>query len=229
MKSYKEIQKQLNGLIMGIRECNFIPWIEKQDILQNTWVKLIEKMDEGVIVDDATEIRGYVFQVLRNNCLAYHRDKTKHPTYELKWDMAEEIDQDHTEYKEELKSILRQKIQARKYDEDHTKFLLMILDGNSYDQIFNELNLPKENLRRMKQSLVLRLKADLTRPVKYLIKNDNYPDVSIPCFTRNDVKAYFPDFPPRRIVYMVNEGYITPEGYYVEILIKPKRKLKLPK
>lgn len=226
MKSVGEIQKQLNGLIMGIRECNFIAWVDKQDIVQNSWVKLIEKMNEGVIVDDATEVRGYVFQVLRNFCLAHHRNKEKRPVSELKWDPVDELVEDHTEYKEGLKNILRHKIQARKYDDDHTKFLLMVLEGKNYDDIFNEITLPRENLQRIKQSLVTRLKADLKRPVKYLIKNDKYPDISIPCFTRTDVNKFFPEFTPRRITYMVNGGYVTPEGYYVEILIKRKSNKK---
>lgn len=226
MESYNDIQKQLNGLIMGIRECNFIPWIEKQDILQNTWLKLIEKMDEGVIVDDAKEVRGYVFQVLRNNCLAYHRDKNKHPTSELKYDPIDETNTDEEEYREHLKSILKEKIQARKYNKTSKLFVKYVLEGKDYDTIFNELGIPRENLRRIKQSLVLRLKADLKRPVKYLIKNDKYPDISIPCFTRTDVNQFFPDYPPRRITYMVNEGYITPEGFYVEILIKRKSNKK---
>ena len=226
MKSYEGIKKQLNGLIMGIRECNFIPPEDKKDIIQNTWIKLIEKMDEGVIVDDATQVRGYVFQVLRNNCLAFHRDKNKHPTYELTWDLPDENDDDREEYKEELKSILKQKIQARKYDHTSKLFVKYVLEGKSYDEVFKQLNLPKEELRRIKQSIVVRLKADLKRPVKYLIKNDKYPDISIPCFTRNDVKDFFPDYPPRRITYMINGGYITPEGFYVDILIKVKRKKK---
>jgi hypothetical protein len=92
-------------------------------------------------------------------------------------------------------------------------------------QIYLE-NKRKEELRRIKQSIVVRLKADLKRPVKYLIKNDKYPEISIPCFTRNDVKDFFPDYPPRRITYMINGGYITPEGFYVDILIKIKRKKK---
>lgn len=224
MKSYEGIKKQLNGLIMGIRECNFIPHEDKKDIVQNSWVKLIEKMNEGVIVDDDIQVRGYVFQVLRNFCLAFHRDKNKHPKSELKWDPVDELIEDDTEYKEELKNILRHKIQARKYDDDHTKFLLMVLEGKNYDEIFKEITLPREKLQRIKQSLVTKLKGDLKRPVRYLIKNDNYPDVSIPCFTRTDVCKFFPEFPPRRITYMVNEGYVTPEGYYVEIIIKRKKR-----
>lgn len=226
MKSVNEIQKQLNGLVKGIRECNFIPAEDRKDITQNSFVKLIEKMNEGVIVDDATEIRGYVFQVLRNFCLAYHRDKEKKGTSELKWDPVDNRDDDMEEYREELKNILRHKIQAIKYDNISKLFVKFVLEGKDYDTVFKELGIPRENLRRIKQSIVLRLKADLTRPVKYLIKNDKHPNISIPCFTRTDVHQFFPDFPPRRITYMVNQGYVTPEGFYVEILIKRKNSKK---
>lgn len=212
---------------MGIKECNFIPPEDKKDIIQNTWIKIIEKMNEGVLADDATLVRGYVFQILRNNCLMYHNSKKKSQTSELKYEPVDEIDDGREEYDNKLKDIVRQKIQAGKYNKTSKNFVKYVFEGKSYDEVFKELGLPKEELRRIKQSIVVRLKADLKREVKYLIKNDKFPNISIPCYTRNDVKDFFPDYPIRKISYLVNEGFQTPEGFYVEVLKKQTRRKKV--
>jgi DNA-directed RNA polymerase specialized sigma24 family protein len=222
MESYEGIKKQLNGLIMGIKECNFIPLEEKKDIIQNTWVKIIEKMNEGVLKDDATDVRGYVFQILRNNCLAYHNLKKKSQTSELKYDPIEDTDDDLEEYKKTLKNIVKQKIQAGKYNQTCKKFVKYVFEEHNHDDVFDQLGLPLQELRRIKQSIVIRLKADLKREVKYLIKNNKYPSISIPCYKRNDVKDFFPDYSVKRIGYLLNNGYITPEGFYVENFVKNK-------
>lgn len=224
MESYEGIRKQLSGLIMGIKECNFIPWQDKQDITQNTWVKIIEKMDEGVIVDDAFQVRGYVFQVLRNFCLAYHRNAVKKPKIHLKWDIADEDNSEYLESIENKKSIIFSKLQAGKYNDRQREYIRMILEDESIEVIMKELKITDKQIRGFRQGLVMKLRGDLTRPIKYLIRNKNNNSLQIPCFTYNDVKDFFEDIPIRRIKYMIHDGFIDEKGFYVETLIKRKRK-----
>lgn len=224
MESVNEVQKQLNGLIMGIRECNFIPWIDKQDIVQNSFVKVIEKMNEGVIVDDAKEIRGYVFQILRNHCLAYHRDKIKHPTYELKWDMPDDNDTDRQEYQKELKSVVEKKIQAVKYNEIEKKLIALTLTNIEKDEVMNELDLTPEEYKRMRQGIVMRLKGDMRRKVKYLIKHRDKEWIQIPCYTSSDVKEFLKHHTMRQVRSIIYDGLMSTDGYYVEIIHKIQRK-----
>jgi len=225
MKSVNELQKQLNGLVYKIKECNYIPNHLKEDIIQDTWVKIVEKMEDGTLKDDFNEIKGYTFFILRNFCLAHHMSKDRIPTVELKWEQAEQKDESHTIYKERLKNIIRERIQATKYNKNTKLFVEYVLDGKDYDTIFKELGLPRENLRRIKQSLVLRLKADLRRPVKYLIKNNNDLTISIPCYSLTDIKDFFTEIPHRQITLLINNGFVTKDEYYVKTLIKRKNKI----
>lgn len=224
MKSVNDVQKQLNGLIMGIRECNFIPWIDKQDILQNSFVKVIEKMNEGVIVDNATEIRGYVFQILRNNCLAFHRAKTKHPTFELKWDMPEDIDTNKEEYQKELKSVVEKKIQSVKYNEIEKKLIALTLTNIEKDEVIKELGLTRDEYKRMRQGIVMRLKGDMRRKVKYVIKHIDKEWIQIPCYTSSDVKEFLKEHTIRQVRSIIYDGLMSTDGYYVEILHKIQRR-----
>lgn len=225
MKSYKQVQKQLNGLVNGIRECGFIPYEDKKDIVQDSMVRIIEKMNEGVLKDDATEIRGYVFQILRNNCLAYHRLSTRIPTVTIEWDLIDEPSL-YLELLDEKKKIIESKIQAVKYNNTHREYIRLVLENKTKEEIMEELNLDETEVRRMRQGLVLRLKSDLTRPVKYVIRNKNKSAIQVPCFTRGDVKYYLRNIPSRRISYMIDEGYVTDDGFYVETLHKIIRKKK---
>lgn len=225
MKSVNELQKQLNGLVYKIKECNYIPNYLKEDIIQDTWVKIIEKMEDGTLKDDFNEIKGYTFFILRNFCLAHHNSKDRIPTVELKWELAEQKDESDIIYKERLKNIIREKIQATKYNKNTKLFVEYVLEGKDYDTIFKELGLPRENLRRIKQSLVLRLKADMNRPVKYLIKNNNDLTISIPCYSLTDIKDFFIEIPHRQITLLINNDFVTKDEYYVKTLIKRKKKL----
>jgi DNA-directed RNA polymerase specialized sigma24 family protein len=224
MESLEEVRKQLNGLVQGIRECNFIPTDARHDIVQDTWVKIIQKMNEGVIVDDFNEIKGYTFQVLRNCCLAYQRDKEKKRTYELKWDVAEDLDTDREEYQKELKSIVEKKIQAIKYTNFQKKLVALTLSNVERDKVIEQLELTSEQYKRIRQGIVMRLKGDLKRKVKYVIKHKDKPWVQIPCYTSSDVKQFLTNHTVRQVKSIIYDGLMSTDGFYVEILHKIQRK-----
>ena len=224
MESLEEVRKQLNGLVQGIRECNFIPWESRQDIVQDSWVKVIQKMNEGVIVDDFNQIKGYTFQVLRNFCLAYQRDKEKKGTYELKWDVPDDIDQDRTEYHKELRSVVEKKIQAVKYNEIEKKLIALTLSNLKKDEVINQLGLTPEEYKRMRQGIVMRLKGDMRRKVKYVVKHKDKPWIQVPCYTSSDVKHFLQHHTIRQVRSIIYDGLMSTDGYYVEILHKIQRK-----
>jgi DNA-directed RNA polymerase specialized sigma24 family protein len=224
MESLEEVRKQLNGLVQGIRECNFIPWESRQDIVQDTWVKILQKMDEGVIVDDFSQIKGYTFQILRNFCLAYQKDKEKKSTYELKWDVAEDLDQDRTEYHKELRSVVEKKIQAVKYNEIEKKLIALTLSNLKKDEVIDQLGLTPEEYKRMRQGIVMRLKGDMRRKVKYVVKHKDKPWIQVPCYTSSDVKHFLQHHTIRQVRSIIYDGLMSTDGYYVEILHKIQRK-----
>jgi DNA-directed RNA polymerase specialized sigma24 family protein len=224
MKSYNELKKQLNGLVLGIKECNFIPNELRDDITQDTWVKIIEKMADGTLSDDYSQIRGYTFQIVRNFCLAYHRDKEKKGTYELKWDVADDLDDDRTEYMKELKKLVEVKIQSIKYDTRQKRLIEMLFSGYSRKEVMDELNLTNDQYKYFRQGIVLKLKTDMKRKVKYVIKNQNKDWVNICCYTGTDVKQFFSDYTKRQVSSILYNNWVTPDGYYIEKSYKGKKK-----
>lgn len=225
MKSVEEVKSQINGLVAGIRECNFIPWQDKLDIIQDTWVKIIQKMNEGVIVDDAYQIRGYVFQTLRNFCLAYHRKEKKNTNVVLKWDVPEEEpDEDITEYKNSLKSIVRRNLTNVKYTEKHKLSIERTFQNVRNEDICDELGFDKTKYKNFKHGLTKMLKADLTRKPRYIIRSNTDLNLDVPCYTSTDVKAYLNHLTDRQIKYILYNGAISRDGYYVDILIPRKKR-----
>lgn len=224
MESLEEVQKQLNGLVMGIRECNFIPWIDKQDIVQSSFLKVFEKMNEGVIVDDAKQIRGYVFQILRNQCLAYHRDKYKYSPMEIKWDIPDDTDTNKEEYQKELKSVVEKKIQSVRYSEVEKKLISLTLSNITKEEVIEELGITTDQYRRMRQGVLMRLKNDLKKKPKYVIKHREKEWIQVPCYTSTDVKDFLKNHTLRQVKSIIYDGMISSDGYYVEILHKIVRK-----
>lgn len=226
MESAEEIRKQLNGLVQGIRECNFIPWESRQDIVSDTWVKIIEKMNEGVIVDDFNEIKGYTFQILRNFCLAFQKKKEKNRMYELKWDLVEDNDEDKLEYQKELKALVEKKIQAVKYNGIEKKLIELMLSNIEKEDIIKQLDLTKDQYKSMRQGIVLRLKGDMKRKVKYIIKHKDKEWIQVPCYTSGDVKQFLNQHTRRQVSSIIYDGLMSTDGYYVEIINKIQRKKK---
>lgn len=225
MESINEVRTQVYGLLKGIRECNFIPWEDKQDLAGDILLKLLEKFQEGVIVDNSTQIKGYVFQVTRNFCLAYHRVNNKKVTCQLKWEVPEETS-NREEYIEELKSLIFKKMYGVSYDDKTRGFIKLAFDGLSYEDILSELEITSEEGRRIKQKLVKRMKFDLKRETKYLIRNDEFPHLEISCVSREDLKKFFPLCTPRRITYMIETEMLDERGFYIVMDPKYKEKVK---
>jgi hypothetical protein len=187
MKSFKELQTQINGLVNKISQCNFIPFIEKSEIIQNTWVKIIEKMNEGVLVDDFEQIKGYTFFIVRNFCNRYH--VTKHRISYIE-DLPETFEQetiistiDRSIYHQILLKCLNKK---DKFSDIERSLANYILNDYTSKEIVKKLNFQRGDMGRIKNNLVNKLRYNVNPKVKYLIKNHNDSSISIPCYTKQD-------------------------------------------
>jgi hypothetical protein len=72
----------------------------------------------------------------------------------------------------------------------------------------------------------MRLKGDLRRKVKYLIKHRDKEWIQVPCYTSSDVKAFLHNHTKRQVASIIYDGLMSTDGYYVEILHKIQRKKK---
>jgi RNA polymerase sigma factor (sigma-70 family) len=226
MKIYDELYKHLNHLISTVSNCNFIPYEEKLDLVQESMIQLHRKIEEGRLSTDFKEIKGYSFMVLRNFCNKYHITKRDIAVEEF-WELEDEqTNPDEIEYREYLHKLIKQYIQHHKYDDTQKRLCELLLEDYSDEEIRQETGMVGKEVGKQKFSLKNKMKYDVRRPVRYAIKNMNNKDTYVPCYSVADVKDYFPKMIPRRVTYMINEGYVTKDGYYVETLIKTIRKKK---
>ena len=70
----------------------------------------------------------------------------------------------------------------------------------------------------------MKLKTDMKRKVKYVIKNQNKDWVNICCYTGTDVKQFFSEYTKRQVSSILYNNWITPDGYYIEKSYKGKKK-----
>jgi DNA-directed RNA polymerase specialized sigma24 family protein len=221
-----QLYKKLRHLVSTITACNFIDYESKKDIVQDVMIILTSKIENGSLVNDYDKIEGYSFMVLRNYCAAWHLKEKKRETpvaefWEIKDDS--ELEADNIEYKEYLHTLAKNYIQQSKYNEDERLILDKLLEDYSDKEIVDSTSISAKQLGQYKFRIKVKLKYDVLRPVKYFIKSVNNKDLSIPCFTRNDVKKFFTDISARSVNHFIYSGFVTKDGYYVETLFKDNR------
>jgi DNA-directed RNA polymerase specialized sigma24 family protein len=187
MESYNDLETQINGLVFGIRQCNFIPYIEKMEIKQDAWCKIIEKMNEGVLEDNYDKIKGYTFLIVRNLCNTYHNKKGRILyTDELREDSEEQPTMDIIN-NNKLHQILLNYVENKKFNDKQKELLKLLLNNDTEDEIKKKLNLKVGEMGKLKFGLIMKLKTASSRPTKYLIKNRKDNNILIPCGTQLEV------------------------------------------
>ena len=222
MKSITELYKQLNHLAATVSQCNYIAYEDKKDLVQQTITKLVEKYNEGIIVDDFNEIKGYSFMTLRNYCTGF-RKKNKPIYTDEPVDLVEsEFEVDLT-YRDYLHELVLSHLQNKKYSEIQRKVCLLLLDDCSDREILEELDILPEDLSKLKYNIKRRLNADMEREVKYIIYHNQDKNIRVPCYSKSEVNDFFPDITPRTITHLISFGFHTKDGYYIESLVKKKK------
>jgi DNA-directed RNA polymerase specialized sigma24 family protein len=224
MEIYQELYKQLNSLVSRVSTCNYIPYEDKKDIIQNTIIQLHKKIEEGKIVDKYEDIKNYSFVTLKNFCNSYHK-KTRETPVEEFWELVDDTPtSDQLDHRKFLHRLIRQYIQNSKYDEKQKKVCELLLEDYSDEQISEITTFNKREISKLKFNIKNRLKADVKREIKFIIKNTLNKSIHVPCYTISDVKDYFPNMIQKNVTYMINEGITTQDGFYVDALYKKKRK-----
>ena len=73
MNCIPEVYKQLTHLSKTINQCNYIDYEDKRDLVADSILNIFEKYNEGILVDDFNEIKGYTFITIRNSCIAFRK------------------------------------------------------------------------------------------------------------------------------------------------------------
>jgi RNA polymerase sigma factor (sigma-70 family) len=228
MKIYEELYRQLKHLVSSIPACNYISYEDKKDIIQDTIITLNSKIENGSLSDDFNEIKGYSFITLKNYCISWQRKEQKRETPVAEfWELEDEtITPEEIEYREHLHKLVNSYIQHNKYTSLERKIVDMMLDNFTNEEIRNETGLVGKEVGKYNFRIKNKLKFDSRRPIKYIIKNVFNEKIMVPCYTVSDAKNYLSDIPPRRVTYMASDGYITKDGFYIETLIKRKKRTK---
>jgi RNA polymerase sigma factor (sigma-70 family) len=224
MEIYKELYKQLKHLVVTVPTCNFIPYEDKKDIIQDVIITLSSKIEDGSLSNDFNTIKGYSFIVLRNFCTSWQRKEQKRetPVSEF-WELTDDsITPEEIEYKEHLISLVNSYIQHPKYTPLDRKVCEMMLDNFTNEEIRTETGLVGKEVGKYNFRIKNKLKFDSRRPIRYIIKNVFNEKIMVPCYTVSDAKNYLSDIPPRRVTYMASDGYVSKDGFYIETLIRRK-------
>jgi RNA polymerase sigma factor (sigma-70 family) len=226
MSIENQLYKQLRHLVSTISSCNFIPYDDKKDVVQDVIMILISKIKDGSLSNDFNEIEGYSFMVLRNYCTAWQRKEIKRETPVAEfWEISdnEESELEKIEYREYLHSIAKSYIQQPKYTEVERKILDCLLENKTNKEITDEVSITPDELKKYKFRIKVKMKYDFLRPVKFYVKSMNDKNFLLPCFTAMDVKKFFSSMPQRTVTHFIYSGYVTKEGYYVEKLFKSNK------
>jgi RNA polymerase sigma factor (sigma-70 family) len=228
MDLYDELYQQLNKLISSIPSCNFISYENKKDLVQDVILILHKRIEDGKLPDDFKEIKGYSFMVLQNACRAFHTKENKRETpVEQFWELTDDtITHDEIEYREYLHRLVNSYIQHTKYSSLERRIVELMLDNYSNEEIRQETGLEGRDVGKYNFKIKNKLKFDSRRVIKYMIKNVFNEDVAVPCYTVSDAKDYLSNIPPRRVTYMASDGYVTKDGFYIETLVKRKKRKK---
>lgn len=142
MNSYPQLIKQLNHLVRTISQCNYIPVRDKEDIVQDAMLKIVEKYLDGVLVDDFNSIKGYSFMILRNCCLQ-HRYKYSNITYTdgLDTSLIDEVDTEYEQEYENLVNRLKSLIEIGEFTEQQQEIINLILTNHSHKEIKSKIGI----------------------------------------------------------------------------------------
>jgi len=172
-----------------MRQCNYIPYTDRMDILQDSWLKIMEKMDEGVLEDDYNKIKGYTFLIVRNFCLSFHNKNrlvyTDNLDTNVQWEEPEyEVEME----KERYKSILFECIDDPKFSDVQRELMKMLLEDKTEDEIKTKLNFKVGDMGSIKYNMIQKMKTSVGKRSKYVIKNKKIAITHIPCFSRSDIE-----------------------------------------
>lgn len=226
MSIENQLYKQLRHLVSTISSCNFIPYDDKKDVIQEVIIILLSKIKDGSISGDFKDIEGYSFMVLRNYCVAWQRKEIKRETPVAEfWEITDEQESEleKREYREYLHGIAKSYIQQPKYSEVERKILDCLLENKSNKEIVDEISITPDELKKYKFRIKVKMKYDFLRPVKYYIKSIKNKNFLLPCFSGADVKKFFNTIPARSVTHFIHSGFVTKDGYYVEKLFKDNR------
>ncbi len=157
MKSAKDIQKQLNHLVATIPSCNFIAPEDKKDIVGNSMLQILQKYNEGRLVDDYETTKGYCFMILRNYCLQ-HKQKNKMIYSDSSFEHIEDENRkEYVEYNEHLKKLIRGQYSNVKMKPADIELCEFVLNDYNNEELAEIYGLDLIKMGRKKKGLSLRL------------------------------------------------------------------------
>ena len=224
MNCIPEVYKQLTHLSKTINQCNYISYEDKKDLVADSILNIFEKYNEGILVDDFNEIKGYTFITIRNSCIAFR--KRNRVSY---FDNLQEVP--NIENKEEhqdieyLHKVINNYIQHPKYTQQH-KQVCELLMQNKYDNEINEImDLEPGKLAKLKFTMKVKMQSDVKKVLKYIIKNKFDKNINIPCYKRPDIMEFFKGkFNPKQISSMLHHDFMSYDGYYIVKQFKKEEK-----
>jgi hypothetical protein len=204
-----------------MRQCNNIPYIDRMEIIQDTWVKIIQKMNEGVLEDDYEKIKGYTFLIVKNFCAGYHVSKKKMRFIDEPYESFVEQPTLDTMDREKLHQMLLKAVENKKFSDKEKEIVRLMLEDYDEYGIKEKLQLRVNEYGRLRQKIYPKLKSAVFKKVKYLLKSRSDEDISIPFHNISEIQKH--------LNHKYSKNYISQSitknkdigAWYVEKIEKP--------
>jgi RNA polymerase sigma factor (sigma-70 family) len=223
MNSLPQIQKQVNHLVNYISQCNFISKIDKEDIVQDTLLSIIQKYNEGKLVDDFDLIKNYTFITLRNYCTSY-RLKSSRMTYV--YEVYDTVDEDTPHLPEETINSMRNQIKFMilkpEFSPKQRTYIELLLKNYKYQKIKDEMGITQDEYRILSTSTKNKLRTRMSKPIKYKVKSINDPKFEYPCHHRKEAIDFLNLKGIKEFNQISNNGLNVGE-YYIEKQLNEQR------
>lgn len=229
MESINELYNYLNYLSKTVRQCWNIPEDDKQDIIHDSAISLFKKYKEGKIVDNFQETKNYCFITIRNYCTQFKtklKPEYRDDIFELNDKKLYEIEDDRytlDKYRRMAEIIIKN----NKYKDIEREWFELSMNNEINADIAKRFDLTIEQVGRIQSSVRRKLRTDIRKGIKYLIKNKNDDTFIYPILKVYEIREFFKDLSQRKLHSMLYDNHVLPNGYYIETLIKYKRKKRI--
>lgn len=180
--NYIELYKYINSLFNQYFNKYRMNIEDKEDIIQDTIIKLFIKEQEGILSPDIEKNKNYIFISIKN--LIHYRLYTKKNLVDYTPDFNEDMIFSYSTIEKDIdKGIrynqLQNTLKSKDFNDDERNIIKLLFDGYELQDIGNELKLDNKRVYAIHTNLKTKLKYRVFPIYKYLLIYSNGTTIGI--------------------------------------------------
>lgn len=180
--NYKELYKYINSLFNQYFNKYKMKLEDKEDIIQDTIIKIFIKEQEGVLSSDIENNKNYIFISIRN--LIHYRLYTKKNLIDYKPEFNEDMIFSYSTIENDIDKGIRYNqfqntLKSKDFNDDERNIIKLLFEGYELQDIGNELKLDNKRIYAIHTNLKTKLKYRFFPIYKYLLIYPNGTTIGI--------------------------------------------------